>query len=338
MLSKIKWFIEELILVSPAIFNQPLLFNRTFFRRKVAILMYHGVVRTPLDVPDWCFLSERDFSRQMQYLRRNFKVVSLAEAAVNLRENRINEPTAVITFDDGYQNVYDVAYPILSRFGLPATVFLNTAFINTANTIWSCVLNKAISETTLQTFVWNGQVYNLNSTASKARTSEKLQSALKQFPHQELLEKLAEIREALDIHTPTEVSGDSHFRMLDSQSIAEMVDSGLIEFGAHTANHTILTCVDKEFAQQEIASSIEDTQKLTDKPCRLFAYPNGRAQDYNEAVIQLLDSAGIEAAVTTREGPNTVSTPPLELRRYCIGAGDSLLRFILQLHHQPPDL
>ena len=147
-----------------------------------------------------------------------------------------------------------------------------------------------------------------------------------------------EIREALDIHTPKEVSRDSQFRMLDSKSIAEMVDSGLIEFGAHTATHTILTRVDEKRAQQEIASSIEGTQQLTGKPCALFAYPNGRAEDYNEAVIKFLHSAGIEAAVTTREAPNTVSSPLLELCRYGIGPGPSLLPFIRRVHHLLPNL
>jgi peptidoglycan/xylan/chitin deacetylase (PgdA/CDA1 family) len=336
MLNQIRRFIEELILVSPAILNQPLLLHRTFFRRKVAILMYHGVVRTPLDVPDWCFIPERDFSRQMEYLHRNFKVVSLTEAAVNLREDRINEPTAVITFDDGYQNVYDVAYPILSRLGLPATVFLNTAFINTAHTVWFCTLNQSISETIHLKLSWKGQDYDLSNTVSKARASAKLQSLLKQLPHQELLGKLAEICEKLDIHTPIEVARDSHFRMLDDQSIAEMSASGLIEFGAHTATHTILTRVDEPHARQEIASSIEDTRRLTGKPCRLFAYPNGQPGDYNEAVIRFLESSGIEAAVTTRDGPSTMSTPPLELCRYGIGAGLSILPFILRVHHLLP--
>ncbi len=298
--------------------------------------MYHGVVRIPLAVPDWCFISEQNFSRQMEYLHRNLKVVSLTQAAKDLRENRINEPTAVITFDDGYQNVYDVAYPILSRFGLPATVFLNTAFINTANTVWFCTLNQAISETIHQKLSWSGQVYDLSNTVSKARASARLQSLLKHLPHQELLEKLAEIREELDIHTPTEVDRDSHFRMLGNQSIAEMSASNLIEFGAHTATHTILSRVDEARASQEIASSIEDTKRLTGKPCRLFAYPNGQPGDYNEAVIRFLESSGIEAAVTTRDGPSTMSTPPLELCRYGIGAGLAILPFILRVHHLLP--
>ena len=337
MLNHIRRVIEELIFVSPALLNPLLLLHRTFFRKNVAILMYHGVVRTPLDVPDWCFISEHNFSRQMEYLHRNFRVVSLSQAMEYLRKDRINEPTAVITFDDGYQNVYDVAYPILSRFGLPATVFINTAFINTANTVWFCTLNRAISETNHQKFSWKGVVYDLSSTASKARASAILQHLLKQLPHQVLLEKLDEIRESLDIHTPEEVARDSHFRMLDNHCIAEMSASGLIEFGAHTATHTILSRVDEARARQEIATSIEDTQRLTGKPCRLFAYPNGKPGDYNEAVIKFLESSGIETAVATREGPSTTSTPPLELCRYGIGDNLSILRFILRVHHLQSD-
>jgi peptidoglycan/xylan/chitin deacetylase (PgdA/CDA1 family) len=338
MSNPIKRVIEDLIVASPSILNQPLLLHRTFFRKKVAILMYHGVVHTPLDVPDWCFISEHNFTLQMEYLHRKFRVVSLTQAAKDLREDRVNEPTAVITFDDGYQNVYDVAYPILSRLGLPATVFINTGFIDSPNTVWFCMLNQAVSETTHQELSWDGQVYDLSSTVSKGRASAKLQSLLKQLPHQELLEKLADLREELDIHTPAEQARDSHFRMLDNQSIAEMSASGLIEFGAHTATHTILSRVDETRARQEISSSIEDTQRLTGKSCRLFAYPNGKPGDYNEANIRFLASCGIEAAVTTRDGPSTMSTPPLELCRYGIGANLSILPFILRVHHLLPDL
>jgi peptidoglycan/xylan/chitin deacetylase (PgdA/CDA1 family) len=333
----IKHVIEDLIVSSPLLLKQPLLLHRIFFRKKVAILMYHGVVRTPLDVPDWCFVSEDNFSCQMEYLHRHFKVVPLARAAEALRENRISEPTAAITFDDGYQSVYDVAYPVLSRFGLPATVFINTAFINTANTVWFCMLNQAIAQTSRQELSWGNEVYDLSNPVSKGRSCARLQFLLKQLPHQELLEKLADIHHELDISTPAEVARDSPFRMLDNQSIVAMSASGLIEFGAHTATHTILSRIDETRARQEITTSIEETQRLTGKPCRLFAYPNGQAGDYNEAVIRFLASSGIAAAVTTRYGPCTGATPALELHRYGIGANLSMLPFILRVHHLLPE-
>lgn len=337
MPNPIKRFIERLAASSPPLLNPPLLLHRAFFRKRVAILMYHGVVRTPLNVPDWCFVSEYDFSRQMEYLHRNFRVISLSQAAEELRDNHIDGPTAVITFDDGYQNVHDVAYPVLSRYGLPSTIFVNTAFINTANTVWFCLLNQAISETKHRELAWEGEAYALSDTASKARTSARLQSLLKRLPHQELLAKLDRIIEKLGIHTPMDVAADSPFRMLDSKSIAEMSASGLVEFGAHTATHTILTRVDETRARQEITSSIEDTQRFTGKPCRLFAYPNGQPDDYNAAIVSFLADSGITVAVTTRDGASTTSTPPLELCRYGIGASLSILPFMLRVHNVLPE-
>jgi len=333
MLGRLRHTIENLVVTSPALGNLPLRLHRLLFRKNISILMYHGVVRTPLDVPDWCFVPEQNFLFQMDYLHRNFRVVSLTQAVEDLRANRVNEPTAVITFDDGYQNVYDIAYPILSHFGLNATIFLNTAFVNTSNTVWFCILNQAISETVHQTLSWKGKLYDLSSTTSKARASAELQSALKQLPHDDLLHQLAEIRRTLEIHSPMGVPMNSNFRMLDKHSIAEMLESGLVEFGAHTATHTILTHVDEVRAKHEIASSIRETEMLTGKPCKLFAYPNGKPVDYNEATISFLMALGIDVAVTTRTGPSTASTPPLELRRYGVGANLSILPFILRVHH-----
>jgi peptidoglycan/xylan/chitin deacetylase (PgdA/CDA1 family) len=337
MPNSIQRFIATLVIASPAVLNPPRLLHRIFFRKKLSILMYHGVVRTPLEVPDWCFVSEDNFSRQMDYLSRHFRVVPLGQAARELREDCISEPTVVITFDDGYQNVHDVAFPILAGYKLPSTVFINTAFINTAQTVWFCLLNQAIAETKQTELSWGDEVFDLSNTASKARSSARLQSLVKRLPHAELLEKVAEIREALGIRTPMEVAAGSPFRMLDNHSIVAMSASGLVEFGAHTATHTILTRVDETRARQEITSSIEDTQRLTGKPCRSFAYPNGQPRDYNAAMVEFLADSGIEVAVTTRDGPSTMSTPPLELCRYGVGAGLSLLPFILRVHHLLPE-
>src|SRR5690606_30046275 len=99
---------------------------KALYKNKLTILMYHGVLRQALPVPDYCFITEAQFRHQMKYLAKNFRVVTLSEALHQLQSGSINYPTAAITFDDGYQNVFDVAFPILREFLLPATVFINT--------------------------------------------------------------------------------------------------------------------------------------------------------------------------------------------------------------------
>lgn len=71
------------------------------------------------------------FEQQMDYLARNgFRVITLAQLAAFLAGNEpLPKRSVVITIDDGYRSTYDVAFPILRRYGFPATVFLYSDFV-----------------------------------------------------------------------------------------------------------------------------------------------------------------------------------------------------------------
>jgi hypothetical protein len=85
------------------------------------ILSYHGIQEKPSNP---YAVSTHDFSLQMQYIAERFKPIAL-ETLVALLKNRepIPPQAMVVTFDDGYSDVYDTAYPILKSLSIPATVF-----------------------------------------------------------------------------------------------------------------------------------------------------------------------------------------------------------------------
>lgn len=91
------------------------------------ILMYHSIG----DNGEFFTVSEKEFDRQMIYLKENnFNVVSLSEV-VSMLENNLLIPnkTVAITFDDGYEDNFRSAFPILNKCGFPATIFVSTANI-----------------------------------------------------------------------------------------------------------------------------------------------------------------------------------------------------------------
>lgn len=102
---------------------------------RVSILMYHsvssggdGASRHPYyDIET----SEHVFAQQMAFLNEHkFPVISLSDAVRSLQGQRALEPNSVvITFDDGYQNIFTSAFPVMSRYGFTATVYLPTAYI-----------------------------------------------------------------------------------------------------------------------------------------------------------------------------------------------------------------
>src|SRR5688572_29468975 len=89
----------------------PKLLHRVILRNQLTILMYHAIISKPLAVHDWCFLNISSFTSQIQYLKKNFQIVPLSGAVKWMKNGGISRPTAVVTFDDGFQSNYDLAFP-----------------------------------------------------------------------------------------------------------------------------------------------------------------------------------------------------------------------------------
>ena len=95
--------------------------------------------------------------------------------------------------------------------------------------------------------------------------------------------------------------------------------SGLVEVGAHTHTHAILSRLSPREQRSEIERSLQIVGEITGRPCQGFAYPNGLASDYDGETIRLLRAAGVRFAVTAMPGANDAATPALELRRHGVG-------------------
>ena len=108
------------------------LISRQGLLNKAAILMYHSIG----DNDAFFTTSSHTFAKQMDYLdKHGFKVISLEELLNNFKnKKKIEAKTIVLTFDDGYEDNYTNAFPILQKYNFPATIFLTTDLIGqTAN-------------------------------------------------------------------------------------------------------------------------------------------------------------------------------------------------------------
>ena len=102
-------------------------------RSRLTVITYHQV-KDPAD--DGSSVGVAAFREQMGYLRRHYQVVRLEDGVARLQRGRTPERLVSITFDDGYEDNYRNAFPILERYGLPATVFLTTGSIDSGEPLW----------------------------------------------------------------------------------------------------------------------------------------------------------------------------------------------------------
>ena len=297
----------------------------------ITVVTYHGVFDQALPFNDYCFVSVTEFEQQVKYLSEHFEIVSLNEAFN--RKNKLNKkPLAVITFDDGFYNNYSVAFPVLKKYQAPAIIFLATKLINSSSTVWFCSLIYMLGSTNKQNFTWDNQTFDISDNIKKAQVSAQLQAQLKLKQVAALEATLRALAKELGFDDEISYPLTSPFSMLNDSAIEEMLASGLIEYGAHTHNHAILSNLNAENAEAELTVSIDKITDITGKPCRYFAYPNGRKQDFQEEHKRMLHEKGIEFAASTINGLTSEQDDPLAFKRLFINTGTDLPTFKLQVH------
>ncbi len=289
---------------------------------QVMILGYHQVVDDIIRAEDEAIfgmvISTATFRRQMKLLRERYEVLSLAQAAAVLNgEAATKGPAVVITFDDGYRDVYENAWPILRELGLPATVFASTAYVNTKQ--W-------LDHDLLYWFVCRAKARGLSLRVPLIKAGLNLQEAVQltaevdslrlcdRLIYQPLARRQAIIQQLSDFLGEPSTAQSGRFALLTWAMIREMAEGG-ISFGAHTERHPILTLEDAPTIESEIARNQQALEEVLGQPVKHFAYPNGQ---YNQTVKEAVQRRGFELAVTTERRVNRVGDDLLTLGRLCL--------------------
>jgi peptidoglycan/xylan/chitin deacetylase (PgdA/CDA1 family)/CelD/BcsL family acetyltransferase involved in cellulose biosynthesis len=274
------------------------------------ILVFHRV-NDDRD-PFFPSLPTANFARQMSFVSRHYRVVSLAEVVDRLEAGSRN-PVLAVTFDDGYQDNWEKAFPILQRYGLPATIFLATEAIDSREPLWFERLSLAVKKTRrdyLDLEFETPQRFWLRTQAERLDANSRLQGMLRRVADETRRCRLAEVLRLLEAGN----CGDRNGKMLTWEQVRRMKASG-IDFGGHTVTHPFISKLAKERAEWELSRCKRRIEEELQRPVDYFAYPSGTNEDIAVWSKDLVRSAGYRAAVTSIWGVNDGSTDRMELRR-----------------------
>ncbi len=261
------------------------------------------------------------FEWQMAYLQQHFELLAPEEIALRLSHGHDLPPNAaLVTFDDGYRDNFDVAYPILQRHSIPAVIFLITGLVGTTERMWWDEVAALVSATKVEQAVVPGAgELRFHTMIERAQSRERLRRLLKSQLEEHRQETLNTLREKLD-GVPAAFLGERLFVTWDE--VREMRWGG-ISFGAHTHTHPILTHMPEDRAAWEVAVSKQIVERELGQEVPWFAYPNGRRGDFNLRTRRLVERSGFDLGLTLMHGAN----PPndmdrLALHRMYIGTDD----------------
>lgn len=292
-------------------------FFRIASRREARILVYHGVTASkeggPMQMP------AKRFETHLEELSRAYRVVSLDRIAEGLSGREAPIPfSAAITFDDGYRNVVTVAFPILKRFGLPATVFLDTDIVDSGHIHWPDRVEQAIQSVTSGVIVIREQgrceSIRIDTPDRRINCIADLTNRMKAKTDEDRADMLADI----EFQCPRQSFPQDNAEVLSWEEIRKAIAEGLA-FGSHSETHAILTQYDLNRIDREVVESRNVIQKQIDRPITAFSYPNGNNDDRSRRCVQ---EAGYRLAVTVESGLNPPGRDPYQLRRMTLESED----------------
>ncbi len=295
-------------------------------RRSLLVLAYHRIAQVedersyPLDV-DLISATPEGFAWQMAALREHMTPVSLTKFADVLASGEPLPPRAVaVTFDDGFCDTYEHAFPVLRAYDIPATIFVSTDHVESGEPFWfefAAHLMLRVPPGALRVETHPEALPSGTSIEARRHGITILHKLLKAYPNEKrtaLTRQWAEQFGHLVDHRVRELSGS-----ISRDQILEMADGG-IEFGSHTVTHPNLALASDEQLDLELRSSKAVLEQRLGRAVRTLAYPFGVPGTYDHRVMARARSAGYSLAVSYRQGVNwPESIEPFDLRRIAIG-------------------
>lgn len=294
-------------------------------RERLTVLLYHGVRGSGETTQiDNLHVPEKEFRRQMTWLRGKFTPVTLDQAIAGLEGSAIlPDRPALVTFDDAYRNNRTVAAPILAELGIPAVLFVPTRFVGAEDMYWNEELEArllATSALAVKVPVSGGRWLWLRNFDERRSAFQSLSPFLQAMPPQARDRVWRDLRERLQGGDPQA----AHQPRLNWDELAELRSLGFA-IGSHTVSHALLPGLPNEEVERELSLSKGALESRSASPVAAFAYPNG---DWNLETRNAVKRAGYRCAFTVEAGSNDHLTDPFLLRRASINATMNFREFV----------
>ena len=293
--------------------------------------MYHRILpaddERALREEPGMILTPETLKLHIEIVKKHFCIISLSQWLGD-RENgaELPERACALTFDDGWADNFEFAFPILEEMKVPATIFLTSGLIGTGGMFWPERLSLLLIEIASHhsrhwsddSLAWLKNLetqYTFSNTPPTQEELAEMIDAAKDFTDNDIHTRL----DLIEQHLGRQQLNNSP-SLLDWNQVRQMLDSGLVEVGSHTCRHTrLVENVPADIIEKEIIDSKEEIERNTGRAVSMFCYPNG---DYSVDALEVV-RRHYKSAITTTPGWNTIDSDSHLLKRFGMHEGNS---------------
>jgi len=300
-----------------------------FVSPSAVILTYHSIAEEPRATEKILASRARaDFERHVEIVARQFHPVTIEEVARFAKSGyRLPRQAVAVTFDDGFADNYELALPILNRYGVPASFYIMVDAVENGTLPWYCRIRFAFNTT--KKAEWKdpatGRRFRLDLPEERNAAMNLAWDTGAKLTGNVQREFIGGVEETL----ATEPANVRHGLMMTWDQVRGMRKAGHT-IGAHTLSHPNVAQVSAEAARAEIAGSKTRLEQEIGEPVEHFSYPHPALNPcWSKLTVDITQEAGFQSGVLTTHGGVRRGDEPLALKR--INTPADATQFVLNL-------
>jgi peptidoglycan/xylan/chitin deacetylase (PgdA/CDA1 family) len=295
---------------------------RSRFTNHALILGYHRIADEQRDPYSLC-VNLQQFGEHMEVLNELANPIHLDQLAQFLKSGRIPPRTVAVTFDDGYADNLYHGKPILEQCQVPATVFVVSGYMG-KEFWWDELENVLLAPSTLPAklrFSLGGISFryppNSPDPSIPVDGDYQTRTDLLQILYKKMLPLPVEVRrEVIDYLSDwanIKPEASSACRVMTADELVQLSSGGLVDIGAHSVTHPLLSGLEADAQRAEILQSKETVEKILGHNLKSFSFPHGLP---SEETRDLVRDAGFICACSSFNDIAWRGSDPFNLPRF----------------------
>lgn len=288
----------------------------------MAMFLLHGVIDAPLsDVRNYNrkHILKDELAGLIKRLKQIGQALSPDEYLIIREEGgRLPKNAFVLTFDDGFENNYSVAAPVLDDMQVPGIVYVTSRFVDENRMSWIDRIDYAVEKTDKKALLLSifPALQPIGTVAEKIALLQNIRARVKEDKSLFLAidDFIDEVFDECGV-APVHAGEGQLDKKMNWHQVAELNRHPLFSIGGHTHNHSIMSYLNDNELEQDVRVCLDKIEAAIGEKPRHFCYPEGLAHCYNNDVIDCLKRHDIVCSPSAIDGINDLSTDPFHLKR-----------------------